>query len=365
MKMKFFYCAVAALTLAACSSEEATEVNLGDAISFRPLVNGQTRALDVNTANLEEFNVTAINVTSGNAYFDGVTFAKQSDGTFQSGKKYYWPSVDALNFFAYAPLQSSQVVYPTSPDYRTFIVTPSTNLAEQVDLVYANTNGKTKAANASGVALNFRHTGSKIAVKVKNTSDDLTVHLYGWKIGYVSASGTFTYADANTDGKDVAFLSPAQWSNLSAPNVGVQYVSNFIMSDDVNPQATGIDLPGTMILVPQQLTAATGYTSTTAADGAYIAVKMTIKQNGTLIASDSEGGPIWGIWPISTKWEPGKKYTYIIDVADGGYYEEDKDPEDPTPTPNPLDPILDKFIKFVDVTVDDWTDNTDINVPEI
>ena len=365
MQKKIIFCAVTALMLAACSSEEAAEVNLGDAISFRPLVNGQTRAIDVNTANLEEFNVTAINATTGNAYFKGVTFAKQNDDTFQSGKRYYWPSVDALDFFAYAPLQSSQVVYPSNSDYKTFIVTPSTTLAEQVDLVYANTNGKTKAANASGVALNFRHTGSKIAVKVKNTSADLTVHVYGWKIGYVSASGTFTYADANTDGQDLAFLNPAQWSNLSAPNVGVQYVSNLPLNDDVNPLTAAIDLPGTMILVPQQLTAATGYTSTTAANGAYIAVKMTIKQNNTLIASDSNGNPIWGIWPISTKWEPGKKYTYIIDVADGGYYENDEDPVVPTPNPNPLDPILDKFIKFVDVTVDDWTSNTDINVPEI
>lgn len=361
MRFRFAYLAVAAAALASCSSEETTQVNMGDAISFRSLVNGQTRALDINATNLEEFNVTAINKTTGDPYFDGVTFTKQGDGTYQSGKKYYWPTVDALNFFAYAPLQSSQVQYT---DYKTFTVTPSTTVDEQVDLVYANTNDKTKAANASGVALNFRHTGSKIAVKVRNTSDNLSVHVYGWKVGYLSPSGTFTYSDANTDGKDAAFLSAGQWSNLAAASLGIQYVSNFIMNNDVIPGDANIDLPGNMILVPQQLTAATQYDAARHINGAFIAVKMIIKQNGVVIASEADGSPIWGIWPINTRWEPGKKYTYIIDVADGGYYEEDPDPVVPTPTPNPLDPILDKFIKFVDVTVDDWTSNTDIYVPQ-
>ncbi len=360
MKFKFAFCAVAAFALASCSSEETIKVNEGNAISFKAFVNGQTRAIDINTANLNEFNATAI-TNEGVSYFDQVTFTKQADGTYQSGKKYYWPTVGSLDFYAYAPLQSDQVVYT---DYKTFTVTPSTNLASQVDLVYANTDEKTKANSASGIALNFRHTGSKIAVKVKNTSDDLSVEITGWKVGFLSPTGTFTYADANTDGNNAGFLSFGQWSNLAAASYATQYVSNFVLNSPVAANSTAEYLPGDMILIPQELNPASAYDDNNKKpNGSFIGVKLVIKQNGITIASDENGGAIWAIWPIgktTNKWEPGKKYTYIIDVADGGYFEDEEDPNDD----DPLDPILDKFIKFVDVTVDDWNDNTDIPVPE-
>ena len=53
-------------------------------------------------------------------------------------------------------------------------------------------------------------------------------------------------------------------------------------------------------------------------------------------------------------WEPGKKYTYTVDLAGGGYFEEN---QDETTVDADLDPILDgAVIKFVSVTVDDWVD---------
>ena len=355
--------AVAAVALAACNSEETVSVNEGDAISFRTVVNGQTRAMDISTASLDKFNVTAINQNSGAAYFSNITFTKDAEGTFKSDKKYYWPATDALSFFAFAPAEQNNQVVPE--DYKTFVVTPATDYLTQVDLIYASTTDKTKASNgASGVQLNFRHTGSKIAVKVKNseapaagqTAEDpnyLDIDVWGWKIGYVSASGQFTGKDANTDGE--GWLDFGDWSDLSAPAYGVQYESLF---DVTKSTKEAIELPGQMNLIPQQLSAATDYDQTENPNGAFIAVKLVIKSNGTIIASEANGEPLWAIWPISTKWEPGKKYTYIIDVADGGYYEKKKE-DDPE-----LDPILDKFIKFVTVTVDDWAPNTDILVPE-
>ena len=49
---------------------------------------------------------------------------------------------------------------------------------------------------------------------------------------------------------------------------------------------------------------------------------------------------------------PGKKYTYTIDLAGGGYYETN---QSETTVDEDLDPILgDAVIKFVTVTVDDW-----------
>ena len=115
-----------------------------------------------------------------------------------------------------------------------------------------------------------------------------------------------------------------------------------------------------MILVPQALTAATDYASTEAnakLNGTFIAVKLYILNaaNGALIAGGGTTATpttIWAIWPIGGyNWEPGKKYTYTIDLAGGGYYEQNNDGDDD------LDPLLEGAeIKFVSVTVDEWTD---------
>ena len=89
-----------------------------------------------------------------------------------------------------------------------------------------------------------------------------------------------------------------------------------------------------MILIPQTLTAATAYASTTAGakpNGSYIALKMVIKNNttaGETVADATTDGK-WAMWPIGGyNWEPGKKYTYTIDLAGGGYYETNQEGTD-------------------------------------
>jgi hypothetical protein len=82
---------------------------------------------------------------------------------------------------------------------------------------------------------------------------------------------------------------------------------------------------------------------------------MTIKSNANDATIVSEG---WAIWPVAFTWVPGKKYTYIVDLAGGGYSETNTD------TDEDLDPILGGAeIKFVTVTVDNWTEESDIVVP--
>ena len=95
-------------------------------------------------------------------------------------------------------------------------------------------------------------------------------------------------------------------------------------------------------------------------NGSFIGVKLNIKTvasngNDYIVAAMADGSTVWAIWPIDTTWEPGKKYTYTVDLAGGGYYEDNEDNDDPDdPT---LDPLLkDAVIKFVSVTVDEWVD---------
>ncbi|MBO5632897.1 MAG: fimbrillin family protein [Aeriscardovia sp.] len=362
MKKKILYLAVTtALVLSSCSNDETTAVNQGEAISFRSSVSGTTRAADITTTNLLSFTVNAMNAGTETSYFSDVYNRVNETSTFTSNTKHYWPPTSSLDFYAYSPAGNGQVTYT---NYKTFTVTPSTDIASQVDLVYAATKGKNRSTSATGVVLNFRHTGAKIACKVQNTSSTLKFGVDGWKVGYLYPNGTFVFADANTDGKNTGSgttLTFAQWTPGGTKAYSVEYASTFTKKDiAVNASAT--DLDGEFVLVPQTLTAATAYANSgTAAVGdklnnTFIAVKLYIL-NSTGSELVAGGGDttnpttIWAIWPTGGyNWEPGKKYTYTIDLAGGGYYETNQN------TDEDLDALLPNVeIKFINVTVDDWT----------
>lgn len=388
MKKSLFFFAAAALAFASCSNDETVEVNqsLNEAnvISFRPFINAQTRAADLTTDGLHTggFYVTAIHKTDGasptsTTYFDNVNFTWDGTSSYTSTTKYYWPASGTLDFFAYAPTveSNSQI---TRTDYKTFTVTPSSTVAEQVDLIYANTDGKSKTGNA-GVPLNFRHTGSKIVVKVKNSdANNLKYEITGMKIVNVDGTAKFTYNDGtngenNTDTKNTTFTG--QWSNnTEATEKNISYSVETSTANSFNGQLTtarNLSAAGTdtdnsnwnMILIPQKTTAAKQYASasensTVEANKSYIALKMVIKNGYTNIeVANAAADGNWAIWPVAFSWEPGKKYTYTIDLAGGGYWEKNAD------TDLDLDPILENaVIKFVDVTVDNWSDDTEISV---
>ncbi len=349
MKKTIFMLAAAAVVFAACSSDEAVKVNKGNEIAFRANMNW-TRGADMTYANLDQFNVTAINATSGSTYINDRTYTRDASGTYTCADKAYWPESDALNFFAYAPIASNQI---SKANYKTFTVTPSTDFNAQTDLIYANTNGKTQADSQNGVSLNFRHAESKITVKVYNGNNMVRVYATTWEIGYLSPSGTFTYQDATTDGNNSGtLLNYADWSNWTPATAATEYFGGTtnISFENVVPAANAQAIPGEMILVPQQLVPATGYDSNNP-NGAYIGVKLRIVNidDNTVIYGGNDGA--WAIWPVDTKWLPGKKYTYIIDLGDGGYKKIVPD--------GPLDPVL-KEVKIINVTVDDWVDEAPI-----
>ena len=376
MKKRLFFLPMVAIMMAACSSNETIEVNenKGDLISFRPIVKGVTRAADADlSSDGKSFNVEAFNTgTATSPYFSNVTFTN-SGGTFTSATKYYWPT-NNLDFYAYSPTTSGQFV---KTDYKTFTITPSATVSEQVDFIYANTNNKGKGSTGEVTTLNFRHAGAKIVVKVKNSAPNLKFEISGWKLGYLDNSATFTYGDANTDTQDGAQLAFTDWSGNSDRSAANTYSTEFTKNDIAASQSTAkflasagspsesIDEGLNMILIPQTLTAATAYASAATdakPNGSYIALKMVIKNNTTAgeTVADATGDDKWAIWPIGGyNWEPGKKYTYTIDLAGGGYYETNQNSD------VDLDPILEGAeIKFATVTVDGWTDRVyDVPAP--
>lgn len=375
---KLFFFAAAALALASCSNDETVAQYQGEAISFQTFVGGTTRAADVTTDNIDEFTVEAFKTGETTPYFSNVKFTKQSTTpvTFTSATKYYWPaSPSTVDFYAYSPTTNAQI---SKTDYKTFVVTPSATVSEQVDLVYACTKEKSKTTTAGvtgAVALNFRHTGSKIVVKVKNTAPNLKFEVSGWKVGYLDNSATFTYSDANTDGNNSAQLAIGDWSNNDSPAAANTYSvettsANAVAASSSTAQylgASALSATATeglnMILIPQTTTAAGAYASTTAdalPTGSYIALKLKIFNNTTAGEVVADATTKWAMWPVAFTWVPGKKYTYVIDLADGGYWETNNDDD------SGLDPILEGAeIKFVSVTVDDWSAADDFPVTPI
>ena len=176
-------------------------------------------------------------------------------------------------------------------------------------------------------------------------------------IGNVSGSGTFAIAETNTDTKDAATIAGG-WSLLGDATASY--------SQDITPavfSATATQAGEEMILIPQILTKATAYHHEAEASaavndpfkGPYITVKLKIQNSAdeTYIkgAPSGENEYVTALFPLpTTTWAPGKKYTYTVDLAGGGYYPKNNDADED------LDPILEGAeIQFVYVDVDSWS----------
>ena len=381
MKKKLLILAVAGLALASCSNDQTVAVNQNDsnAISFRPLMTGVTRAAaDITASNLASFNVTAFTTgTNTSAYIDDVPFTKQGDGTYTSANKYYWPDGN-LDFYAYYWNNSLSGISKTN--YRTFVVTPTVateTAGDQVDLVYAALKNKGKSDGAAGLPINFSHIGSKIALKVTHSgasNPNAYFEVKAWGVGYLDNSGTFTFPDY-TGGPSATTttgtLPIGYWSDNGAWATDKQvYRSTPVSAVKIGPAVdsptgavTSYTFDEQMILVPQgTIPAATKYQATTSdakPAGSYVAVKMAVKNvtNGSVIQDET-----WAMWPVSVNWEPGKKYTYNVIIDNGGYFEGNTNDGD-----DDLDPVLEgSVIYFAGVTVSGWNTTpgeTDVTIP--
>ena len=331
-----------------CSNDETVAVNDLDVISFRPLANGVTRAVDISDASvLTSFYVTAYRATTPTAteFFAGVTFT--GPGTYTSTPKYYWPS-ENLNFYAWSAHSGSKNAATTvvtgetkqvSGTYDALVVTPHSDAEEQADLVYAKSAGVAKVAN---VPLTFMHAESRIVLKVKNSSANISFAVTGWRLGFMVPNGTY----------DGSAVTPA-WSSLGTATADNVYTNTFSSQTIAPNTATAGVITGAaaQIMIPQGVTPVTAYATATVGakpDAAYIAVQYTATNtsNSEAVVNSST----WGMWKIpAITWEAGKQYTYVIDLADGGYFETNQNTDDTV-----LDPILGDYIQFATVTVTDW-----------
>ena len=300
------------------------------------------------------------------------------DGTgFNSAAKHYWPSeittTKAITFTSF--WGAAQKTWAASGDENKlaaqYVVDDA--VANQMDLLFAKKTLTAKPDEGAAVVLNFRHMLSQIAVKVANDQASLTIDVTGVRVGYVAKAGDFAYTGGVTDTNvgdatntaGATMIDRTDWTPVAAT------VATEMYSQDATANLTGAttatDLTGfqSWILMPQQLTAATAYTDLTAGaatagpklNGAYIALKMSIKDKDSNISIVDEQ---WCYWPINTEWKPGYKYTYTINAGSGGYQGTDHND-----IPG-LDPVLSGLVIWFSptCTIDTWVDEDEINISD-
>ena len=392
---RFLLRSLFAVSLVMCASSCSKDIEIKDRhttpenqISFNVNAGSSTRGVDITTGNIRELTATALWKESVDKtavlYFNEVPFTRNGL-SFVSDFPYYWPQKGVLDFYAFSPSVSDQVDYSSS-GLNMFKVTPDDAAANQVDFIYANTNGKSKSAlnngityGLYGVPLNFRHTENKVTVKVKNSSETLKFNITGVRLAYLSKSGTFTYAtikdnvkDESTDGSGT--LNAWDWTftgENEAPSVSNTYEQSFSEVAIQSGMSTATGLNGTTdwILLPQTVSMATKYETEETGEpacGSYISLNVEIRNDDQNTDEDGKKGLLiykgWAMWPVTFDWSPGYHYTYTVDLVGGGYYETNQ--ENINPGTADLDPILDgALITFVPVDICQWENvNNDVDV---
>lgn len=402
MKKQLFFLAAGAIAMASCTSDEVVSVNPGSAIEFATALGTNTRATNaIEDANglasaggfyvMAQQNAESLTPTEGQTsgkpeiVIDDKEVTMTDAGKWKAAETYYWPNF-GVDFYAY----SKPGAGVSKNAYNQFTITPATT-GDQFDFLYANTMNVKKTTGA--VTLNFRHALSQINCKVYNSKQDfITATVQGWKIGFVDGSGVFTYNDANTDGRnagtDKKVLAYTDWSGNTdvttalATEAKAKDIANAVytreltspvaLTADSKTNAVEIVANDPMILVPQEIQGFVkdekdGMQDGDAIRGAYLAVK--VKYTYKLTGDTAYEG--WAYFPLKANtdsadktWKPGYKYTYIIDLSNGGYKEPDSDPTlDPTnPGPDPNDddqdndpdPIFKNMPIEFEITVDAW-----------
>ena len=323
---------IAALAFASCAKDTVKETNNGFAIDFR--VATQTRATEVTTNTLNQFNVTAISATDAGAestnYFTDVTFAKTGNETFFfSDPAYYWPNEGKLKFYAWAPVGLAGVsINSTAKAVSDF--TPAAEVYSQQDFVVALAEGS-KANEGTGVALTFNHMLSQIQIKAKNAHTGYTYTVKAVKVSGVIGKADFDFSESEWDLSE----QTADYTVTFAAPVVLDPDGDYMLpANTVKDEATVSS--GSMMLIPQNL-------DDVAANAAIELYVNVVSDGGSKVFPETGDEYGWMSIPVDTEWLAGHKYLYTLDLTKGS--------------------VLGEPIKFrTEVTA--WPAEEGVNVPE-
>jgi hypothetical protein len=199
---------VATALFTACSNEDAVQPINGEAqeISFR-LQGGTpeitTRAMATTLDKLEAFVVFGTdNLFSPGLLLDGVSVARQLDGTFAyAPKAYYSNGAASASFFAFSPVSAnisgsvtttSLLTAGASFDYEV-LAPDGTGDAVQEDLLVTAT---TVTPSTAAVNLTFKHALSRIFVTAQNTANEPVI-IKGISLMNLNTTGTLAVTNAS------------------------------------------------------------------------------------------------------------------------------------------------------------------------
>lgn len=318
-------------------------------ILFNPTVPHTTssRAVETTIDNLDAFKVTAF-LPGADNYMENVAYTK-ADGVWSTNDgNFFWPtSSEYLNFYAYAPAEPCKMATTEDSDGASFSIghqfqklenfSPNAATAEQKDFIYAYAKGNLEENGTDGVDIKFKHALSQITVAAKNDNKAYTVKVSGVKIGNVMSKSTFSFPSTGGDGNDASWTQDSQTGSYTT-----EWESGAVeLSSDVKDFKDQGNVP--FMLIPQSLISANK-----AADGAYIALKVSIAmQGGKVLCSDK-----WTYVAIDTDWQMGKRYNYTLDFSNGAGQDADG---------NLI--ISGKGIKLT-VNMGDWTAE-DVDLPKV
>lgn len=311
----------AVLAFTSCVKDTVKEVNNGQAIDFR--IAAETRATEVTTDNLTAFAVTAISATDAGVestnYFENQIFAKNSEDYFMSSPAYYWPNAGELHFYAWAPCGEEGIELELSSTSKTVNLVMGEEIADHYDFLVAKAEGNKEDNESSGVHLTFEHMFSQIQVKAKNTHPGYRYSIIGVKLTGIDTDAVFDFGA--TDPEDA-------WELNRQYGVCITRYEDTPITVGSTPTSimTNETVGGSAMVIPQDLSGIEASIEILAnvvslsydAEGEALEGYQVFPGSGVADFTTEEGvNYAWMSIPVTTKWEPGYRYVYTLDLTSG------------------------------------------------
>lgn len=232
--------------LAGCSADNPSESDITSKDVIRLTVNNdwqattRTASIYENESQLTPFKVFAYLNGTNEKFIDGSTAVKKGD-VWELDHNYYWPMLDALDFFAYMPndlsgsvVDADNVSYlpGSGPMFTCTMPSTSEGQDDKSEFIYAYVTDKRRENDAAGVKLDFHHPFAAVRFVLNENNDNVTVNSI--VIKDVLSSGTFSHG------------ATPQWSALSnAADFTLTVNKSFVKK----PEAQAIT--GPYLVIPQ------------------------------------------------------------------------------------------------------------------
>lgn len=200
----------------------------------------------------------------------------------------YWPAAGHIDFLAYAPYVKQKTLSGTKFDF-----TVSNNVADQIDLLWANAANQTKANNSGKNKVNFtfKHALAKIGYSVTSTNNDASTTITVKSIKLVGdlvnentkafyTKGTIDLSKADNKANDL-------WTTASDDTK-----QNFTLLSD-KPLSTEYKPTDYLFVIPQDFSGT--------ANHLYVVVEYTVTTGESVITNKVSK-------EISKNFEQGKAY---------------------------------------------------------